>query len=386
MKRRNLLITALVISAITTIAIPVFAQKSQEGFEVLKKGGKTISIIKNTKNILAEQGNAAKIDMYENMIGHEWLDENKMMVLKENNQEQPIKTKVGNLKVSNLYLYDSQSQKEKIIADKSTNQSEVMISPDKKHIFYVNNFENSGTGYISDSEGNIKVKINESYTDNYDLSQAKWINDQELIMPCMDINGFCIVKLDGTITKVENIEKGTPQTKDLLNGLAIKDIVKVGDKIYYVTINRGCPENDDKMKVYDMKTKETKEFIKDDVLDLNLSPDKKQFIITTANSDKKVNELILIDLEGKHREVLAEGYIFGQCWSTDGTKVAYISNQEGLEGLFEIDLNVKKNTLIAAGEYYAPVSWSPSSKKIMVHSGQQRDGKIIDITNVVTLK
>ncbi len=75
--------------------------------------------------------------------------------------------------------------------------------------------------------------------------------------------------------------------------------------------------------------------------------------------------MIITDLEGKQREILAEGYIFGARWSPDGTKLAYILNEEGYEGLYVVDVKIKKKLLISAGEYYLPIAWSLSGQKIM---------------------
>lgn len=81
------------------------------------------------------------------------------------------------------------------------------------------------------------------------------------------------------------------------------------------------------MKVYDVNTKETRNFVDGEVLDFQLSPDKNQFIVDVYNEDKQVNDLIVTDLDSKKIKVLDES-IFGSSWSPDGTKVSYISNKE----------------------------------------------------------
>ncbi len=175
-------------------------------------------------------------------------------------------------------------------------------------------------------------------------------------------------------------------TEDPLNGLSITNPIKVGDKIYYETIHSGAAD-DDKIKVYDINKKEKKELIKDNVNEFSLSPDQKQLLIITSNLDKDADELIITDLEGKQREVLAEGYIFGAKWSPDGTKVAYISTQEGL---YVVDVKTKKSSLICAGEYYVPIAWNPSGEKIMLHSTKSKNNgrpfDEIDVTNIINLK
>ena len=256
-------------------------------------------------------------------------------------------------------------------------------------MFYRNEYEKTSTGYITDLKGNTKAKISDKSIDEYDLSEAKWINDEELIMPCSSIRGFAIVNVDGTINKIKDVESGVMGTEDPLNGLSITNPIKVGDKIYYVTIHRGA-KDDDKLKVYDINKKEKRELVKDNVQEFSLSPDKEQLLMLTSNPDKNVNELVVTDLQGKQKEVLARGYIFGSRWSSDGTKVAYISNEEGKEGIYVVDVKTKKESLISVGEYYIPIQWSPSDKKIMVHSKKSKDNgrpfDEIDVTSVITLE
>ncbi|MBF8983682.1 PD40 domain-containing protein [Lutibacter sp. B2] len=387
MIRKKLLIGTLVMSALVgTIGC---AQYNAEGQEE----NKAVTVIKETKDILATEVVASKIDTYEGVIGYDWLDENKVVITKENKALKPIKIDNAKLKadfeIKNMYSYNLDSKEEKSIGDQSKFQDGAIFSPNHKHMFYRNEYEKQSTGYIVNSQNDTEVKISDPSIDEYDLSEAQWINNEELIMPCNSIKGFAIVNIDGTITKIKDVESGVMGTKDPLNGLSITNPMKVGDKIYYVTIHRGA-DDDDKIKVYDMNKKEKKELMKDEVQGLSLSPNKEQLLILTSNLEKNVNELIVTDLEGKEREVLAEGYIFGATWSHDGTKVAYISNEEGHEGVSVVDLKTKKESLISIGEYYIPIAWSPSDKKIMVHGTKSKNNgrpfDEIDVTNVITLK
>jgi len=387
MTKKKLLTLTLVVGSLA-IAVPVFANKQSEKSKIIKSGDKTICVVEDTKNILADNITVSKINAYEGVLGYDWLDENQIIVSKENKELKPIKTQIGEFEVQNLYSYDLNSKKEKSIADKSKCQTYAISSPDKKHIFYVNDFEKENIGYITDSEGNIKLKINEPSMGLADLTEANWINDEELIMPYSNIKGFYIVKIDGTSTKIENVEKEKmttedllKTTEDLLNRLSIMGPVKVEDKIYYRTIFKG----EKKMKVYDINTKETKEFIKDEVMDFQLSPDKQHFIMDVVSPNKQKNALMVADLEAENMKILDEGYIFGENWSPDGKNVSYISNEEGKEGIYLVDIKTNKKELISKGEYYVPLAFSPSGKKIMVHGTQEKDRKLVDVTNIITL-
>ncbi|MCM1992222.1 TolB family protein [Oceanirhabdus seepicola] len=387
MNKRKLLLGILMISVLGgTVGCAKYKAEAQEN-------NKNITIIKDTKDILATQVGASEIDTYEGVIGYDWLNESKIVITKENKELKPVKIDNAKMKaefeVKNLYLYDLNSKEEKSIGDQSKFQDGAIFSPNNKYMFYRNQYEEIATGYIADSQGNTKVKITDSSIDAYDLSEAQWINDEELIIPCHSIRGFTLINIDGTINKIEDVEKGIMGTKDPLNGLSITEPMKVGDKIYYLTIHRGA-DDDDKIKVYDINKKENKILVKDDVQDFSLSPDKSQILMVTSNFDKNVNELIITDLEGNQQEILSEGYIYGARWSHDGTKVAYISNEEGKEGLYIVDVKAMKKSLVCAGEYYTPIEWSPSGEKIMVHSGKAKDNERpfdrMDVTNVITLK
>ncbi len=289
MINKKILSLILIVAVCALASVPVFAKEQPEGHKVIKQGNKKIYVAKDTKNILADNVTASKIDTYEELIGYDWLSENEILVSKENKELDPIKNNLGEFKVQNLYSYDLNSKKEKSIADKSKFQSYAISSPDKKHAFYVNDFEKENIGYITDSEGNVKVKINEPYMDMADLTQAQWISNEELIMPYMNIKGFYVVKIDGTSAKIENVEKEQMATdvekekmitedafhsEALSNGMCIMNPVMVGDKIYY----RTQQNEEKKMKVYDIKTKETKEFINEQVLNFKLSPIKRTLL------------------------------------------------------------------------------------------------------------
>lgn len=381
MLKKKILIVAAV-SCSLVVAVSVLVLKQSEGRKEIKKGNHTINVIEDTKAILADQFTASKIDTYEGILGYDWLGENQILASRKNTELPHIKTKLGEFEVQNLYSYDLNAKKEKSMADTSKYQKDAIASPDKKHIFYANDFEKEYVGYITDLEGNIKIKINEPFIDGLDLAEAHWINNEELIMPYTIIKGFYIVKMDGTVAKIENVENEIMATEDPLNGMAIMNPVKVGDRIYYRTQSKNESKSD-KMMVYDVNTKKTKEFIKEKVSKFQLSPDKQHFIMEVVHTDNLV--LVVTDLEGKNRQVLDKGYIFGENWSPDGTKVSYISNEKGNEGIYVVDIQTKKKSLLSKGEYYTPMTWSPSGKKIMAHSTQQKDGKSVDITKIINL-
>ncbi len=204
MINKKLLVGALVISALGGI-VGCTQYKAQEN-------NKNITVIKDTKDILAPKVVASKINTYEGVIGHDWIDDNKIAITKENKELEPIKIDTAKLKadfeVKNLYFYDINSKKEKGIGDQSKFQDDAISSPSNKYIFYINKFEEKATGYIVDSQGNTKLKVSDNNIDEYDLSEANWVNDEELIAPCHSIKGFVIINVNGNIKKDKRCRKG----------------------------------------------------------------------------------------------------------------------------------------------------------------------------------
>lgn len=326
-----------------------------------------VTIIKDTKDIKATKTAKVKTDTYEGVSGVSWIDENNIIVSKVNKELQPIKIDTNTVKadfdMTNLYLYDLDSKSEKVIGDKSEYTKSGVVSPDQKHIFYTSENEEDGTGYISDRNGNIITKISDSDIDAYDLINANWINDKQIIIPCHSIGGFAIINVDGNIEKIKDVEK--TNNKDDEEAISIVNPVKVGDKIYYNKMH--VWKEGSKLIVYDTKTKEKKMLIKDEVLEFKLSNNKDQLVAIIYNSDKNIHELTTMDLEGENRQILTEGSISSVSWSKDGSKIAYTSYEEYESGVYIVDTKTKEKKLVTEGDGYYDVVCSPSGKKLMVN-------------------
>lgn len=381
LKRQFLVISLLAATSVATIGCVQYTSA--------KKEQTPIKVIKDTKAITPPHIIASKVDIYEGITGYDWLNEDKILMTKENEKLEEVETAVGNFKVKNMFLYDLRTKESIGIHDQSKFQDGGIFSPDRKHIFYRNQYQKQGAGYIIDENGNLTFEILDADMDPYDLSEAQWINDEEIIMPCSSIRGFAVININGTITKIKDVESGVMGTQDLLNGLSMPQPMKVGDKIYYTTIKSGSEENN-KLRVYDIEKKDKKTLVTDEVLEFKVSPNQQQILMTTFNSETYLNELILIDLEGQNRQVLAEGGIYGARWSKDGKNIAYISNEEGDKGIYLIEVETNKKSLVSSGEYYIPMAWSPEGDKIMAHGKVAKKGENpfdeMDVTYIISLK
>ncbi|MPQ44101.1 hypothetical protein [Clostridium tarantellae] len=365
-----------------------------------------IKIIKETESI-KDDNILAKLETYEDMIGYDWLNDNEILAVKENKKKKnreitkTIDSSNNGITVesidsfSNLGIYNLNNKNIEFIAKKDTSQAYVVSSPDQKHIFYVdciNPFKPGTKAYIADLKGNIKAKIDAKNMSLADFDKAKWINNDEVIMRYDSIKGFAILNINGSLDKIENVENWDMETqKNPFKGSMINYVDKVGDNIYYTHIDLETKKDRDKMKIYNLKTKETKNFIEENVADFQVSPNKKQILITKEKIDKKGNiigsEMVITDLQGKNEELIYTenmGIPYGQCWAPDSTKISYI----GSKGVKMYDLKTKKNYLVISGEYYTPTNWSPSSKKIMVHTTEKDKNGYVkkENTSIITLK
>ncbi len=384
-----------ILAGLLLISISVGATGCKKENVSVSDKNNTTTIVKDTKDIKATKTAKVKTDTYEGVSGVKWIDENNIIISKVNKELPPIKVDSEKVKadfdVKNLYLYDLNSKNEKLMGSKSEYIESGVVSPDQRHIFYTSENKEDGTGYISDTNGNIITKISDSDIDAYDIKNANWINDKQIIIPCNHIGGFAVINIDGNIEKIKDVEK-TNNEKGI-DALSIINPVKVGDKIYYTKIHRG-QEEDNKLIAYDIKTKEKKMVIKDDILEFKLSNNKDQLVAIVYNSDRNTHELTIMDLDGKNRQILTEGSIESASWSKDGSKIAYTSYEEYESGVYIVDTKTKEKELVTEGNGYYNLEYSPSCKKLMVNRtiDAEKSSKYklfpeqISTTNIISLE
>lgn len=363
MKKRKILAGIVLISI--SVGIVGYAKY---GTSLLAKN-ENMKVIKDTKDIKAIKVAKVKVDRYDNILGVQWIDENNLIISKVNKEQEPIKIDTNTVKASidvkNIYKYNLNSKSENLIGNKSENTEYGIVSPDKKHILYTTEYQKESIGYISDINGNVITKISDSDIDSYDFENASWINDDQIIIPCPSIGGFVIINTDGNIEKLKDIEKA--DNTEGVDALSIIKPVKVGDKIYYTKIHRGEEENN-KLMVYDIKTKSKHMLIKDDVLDFKLSSNKDQLAAVVYNEHKNINELTIMKLDGTNRKIVDEGTITSIDWSKNQEEIAYSLYGDDESGVYIVNINTGEKRLVIEGESYYNIEYSPSGEKLMVNA------------------
>jgi len=346
--------------------------------EVIQKGDKKITVLNtnNSSGTLNAKSNSDfgidRIQKYEGIRGGDWINDDSILITKENQELEPIHIFDQMSLVRNIYSYDINSKKEKGLTGKSEYIWMPSMSPDGKYIFYEKVDESSAAWVIMDIEGNEKAVVAEEGSKDFRLhtSGARWINNEEVIVPYSD-NGVVLININSKVSKIEGI--GLMQTDHA---------EKVGNNIYYISAERNLVS-------YDITTKKSK-VLKENVLDFELSPKKDIFAIEKKAGESR-NLLVLTDVLGNEKDTLAEAKsIFGMSWSPDQSKLAYLitSEDESKAGLHLIDVNSKEDIYVSHDFLNVDngLKWSPNGKKILGSITDVKDMKAVDNTYIISLK
>jgi len=370
-KQKSLALAALISSLL------IFGgcnDKEAEGRKVIKNENKTITVIKDTKDVLGDEIVVSKIDRYEDLVGWDWFDDENSMLSKTSVRE------------ANLCSYELSSEKEVVIPLESEFVfSYALLSEDKNHILRFRNYPKSII--FTDIAGNIKTEVEIDF--RLDISLAKWVNQEEVIIPYIIGESFCVVNIDGTKSEVV-------VTEDSLNTEGIiKLLGKVNNKVYYISEDE---EFNTLLLVYDLELKDKIVLLGDeDFKDCKLSQDKKKLVLYKLNKRDKAHEIILMNLDGTKRETIVTSphTIFSYELSPDGTKLVYWyrENTNNIDIIEVIDLKTNKKSQIFSGQvgykqyiFENVLKWSPSGEKILVNTKKTNNRKSEYFINVITIK
>lgn len=360
------LILGLTVSFTLTGCIP----KDEGNRKVIDKQGKTITVIENSDNPqIDEEPSLQKIEKLEGIRAMDWLSEDTILVSKENTSLEKIQMEEGTAYPKNLYYYDLNSEETRVIREDSSFQGFAVFSPDKKHIFFKKSIEETATAYIMDSDG--QKETNATQNDHHvNIYGGRWIDNERVIYPS-NTGSIFVADVNGKVSEIGKVDSKY-----------IHDVAKIGDKIYYNTIDRN-------LMVLDLISNE-KKVIMDNIVWMIPSPDNSQFALVRRTGETKM-ELVLAGLEGNVKKTLAEGtQIFGTSWSPDQSMLAFsIMSEDGAEnGLYVSDLRTDKTTQLSVNMKYLsdPVRWSPSGKKLAASEMVTEGNTYKPVTYAITLK
>lgn len=337
--------------------------------EIILEPGKTITVIDNESKEPAA-GPAITIGgikRYEKVQMFGWLDENTVIVSKEN--DSLAKLELAELADSYpLSLYRINLKTGKLVPLKEQENvflGGASLSPDKKHliyheytlgdpVYYVMNLETlTSFGLAGESIGG--------------AMSARWADDGSIIGASY---------AGGAYTATTN---GDIEVLDELNEGALIIVAKLGSSVYYNS------NADAALKVLDLDTKETKDMGLGSVGSVIPSPDGKQLLVEQYEGTRV--KLVLYDLDGENAKTIAEGEELGSIsWSADQRLIAYSMQAEvsgvTVKGMYVHDLLSDVATRIAADvENAVSSSWSLSGNELSysVWNGSSYDSSVVEI-------
>ncbi len=350
MKKRLWIKTASILCV--TLSLAACSADKEENRTVIKEPGKTITIIENdNKNVFESDISVEKIDKYEGMEISDWLDEETVIVSKENNTlEKMSLLELSEYYPRSLYLYNLNTKEYKLIKERKNDFiGGAKFSPDKKHLtYYLYSFFGDPAHFVMNMDSLKEFGLHGEVIGG--AHTANW-SDNETVMGA-SFGGAYLANVSGKISIIDD-----------LKGESVFNIEKMQDKIYYITINTDSLE----LHMLNLATKEKKNLNKENVEAVIPSPDRDQMLMIQSAGSQRA--LILSDTEGNTIKTIAEGTdISGASWSPDQRMIAYnlksVVNGTTSSGLYIYDMLTGKSTQIAVNLSNAAISWSPSGKKI----------------------
>jgi TolB protein len=332
--------------------------------EVIKEPGKTITIINEDSQTPASEDAivVGNIKKYEKMYIYGWLDEETVIVSKENETLEKMKLEeLSDTYPHSLYQYN-------VITDTFTPLIEkeniyigaVKLSPDNKHLVYQEYTIGDPSYHLLNLETLQTVNIPVAMS-------ARWV-DNDSVVGSSYAGGVYMATTSGEVIGIEEIKD------DFLFLVA-----QVGDRLYYNT------DAYKPLKVLDMNTKEIKELGFESASNITPSPDGTQLVVEYYSETK--GEILLSGMDGENAKAIAEGAeLGGISWSEDQRFIAYSKQDEingaMVKGLYVYDLLTDESTRILANlESSLSTTWSPSGKELTytVWNGSSYESSIIEI-------
>lgn len=332
--------------------------------DVVKEPDKTITIIDKEKEV--EEDKTAfvtvdKIDRYENINISDWLDDETVIVSKDNETlDKMTMLEFENAYPKSLYLYNLSTKEYKLLQEqKNTNLSDGTLSADKKHLLFTEFTFGDPAYYVMNLESSKVFGITDESIAS--AMSAKWATNQ--VVGAAYSGDAYLANVDGKIQVIEGLEA---------EGLYIVD--KIKDNIYY---NTGY---DQSLMLFQSTTKETTALDLPNVTDVIASPDENQMLILQNNGSKSI--LLLSNIDGSDQKMIAEGTeIQGISWSEDQSMVAYNLKADSgtTKGLYIYNMLTGNALQIGVDIESSVTTFSPTGNMLSVSAwnGSQWDSSII---------
>lgn len=334
------------------------SMKKEGNRTVIKEPGKSITVIDNENTESNELSiSVEKIDRYEGMEITDWLDENTVILAKEN----PELGKMSLLENSefyprSIYKYRLDTKDfETVVARKNMFLGGAKLSPNKNYLLYYEYSIGDTAHYLLNMDETTQVPVTENALGI--AMTASWAEDNNVIGVSY-AGGAYMADTNRYIKQIAELQE------------QLYTVEKTRGKIYYIIIG-------DTLQLYmlDPITKEKKNLNVENADGIIPSPDGKQILITQWDGSKR--KLLVADAEGNILRTIAEGTeVTGVSWSPDQSMIVYqlksVVNGVDSSGLYLYEVLTGKTVQISVNIGGVKTRWSPSGKKIAVAELDER--------------
>lgn len=301
-----------------------------------------------------------KIDKYEGMEITDWLNEQTVVLSKENEElEKMSLLENSEFYPRSIYLYNLDTKEYKTVkTQKNMFLGGATLSPDKKHLLYYEYSIGDTAYYLMSMDAVEPSPVTE---DNLGIAYtAEWTDDQHVIGASY-AGGAYMADTNRNITPITELSEEQLFT-----------VQKMQDKIYYITTDNPTFQ----LFLLDLVTKEKKNLKVENADGITPSPDGKQMLITQGTESTR--RLLVADAEGNVLRTIAEGSeVTGASWSPNQQMIAYqlksSINDVDTSGIYLYDVLTDKTVQIMENVGAAKLRWSSSNEKIAITELNERD-------------
>ncbi|MEI2397592.1 hypothetical protein [Paenibacillus phytohabitans] len=309
---------------------------------------------------------AEEIGHYENIVISDWMDEDTVVVSKENDKlgKMSLEELADSLPKS-LYFYHLDTKEFELIKEQeNVFLGDAVLSSDHKHLLYSEFSLGDPVYYVMDLGSKKTFSI--TGDDIAGAMSARWADDDTVIGPAYSGGAFT-ANTSGKIAAVEG-----------LSGEGLIVVRQIKDKIYY-TSNSG-----ESLQTFDLNTKEKATLKIDRVGSVIPSPGGDQLLVQQYKDSAQA--LLLTDTDGGNQKIIVEGAeLGGISWSPDQRMIAYSMSADGdgtaSTALYVYDLESGKSVKVADGTGNLTTSWSPSGKQLAYTewSGDESSSSVVQL-------
>lgn len=310
---------------------------------------------------------AGQIEHYENIALTDWLDEDTVVVSKEN--ENLAKMSLAELADSypkSLYLYHLDTKEYELLTEQEdVFLGEAVLSPDKRFVLYSEYTLGDPAYYVMDLGSKKTFGITGEPIGG--AQSARWADDNTVIGPAYSGGAFT-ANTSGKIAAVQG-----------LGGEGLIIVRQIKDKVYYTTTSN------ETLQTLDLTNRQKASLELDRVGNVIPSPDGDQLLVQQYTDSGQT--LLLSGTDGSDPQVLAEGAgLSGVSWSPDQRMIAYsvAADDSGTapNTLFIYDLASGESIKIAEGTSNLTTSWSPSGKALSYTEwdGSRNNSSVVELT------